>query len=82
MKLIHNPMRRGERPEPNPDGTLTAKGTGTNLWYFFAGNLGAGKPGALFLVRGLSTETLDENGVVPGSFEHHGYIENLCETLA
>ena len=67
---------------PNPDGTLTVKGTGTNLWYFFAGDLGPGEPGALFLVRGNSTEILDQGVPVPGSFEHSGYIENLCETLA
>ena len=69
--------------DPQPDGTIAAKGTGVNLWYFFPGMLGEGEPGALFLVKGLSTEVLDENGVpITGSFVHHGYIENLCETLA
>jgi hypothetical protein len=69
--------------DPLPDGSLAVKGTGTNLWYFLPGNLGEGEPGALFWVRGLSTEVLDSNGVpVTGSFEHHGSIENLCVTLA
>jgi hypothetical protein len=69
--------------DPQPDGSIAAKGTGVNLWYFFPGNLGEGEPGALFLVKGLSTEMLDPNGeVVTGSFVHHGSIENLCTTLA
>jgi hypothetical protein len=68
---------------PGPDGTTVAKGTGTNLWYFFPGMLGEGAPGALYWVRGLSEEILDANGIpVTGSFVHHGAIENLCETLA
>jgi hypothetical protein len=68
---------------PLEDGSLAVKGTGVNFWYFFAGNLGEGAPGAVFLVKGLSTELLDLNGeVVTGSFEHHGSIENFCETLA
>ena len=62
---------------------MGVKGTGVNLFYFFPGNLGAGEPGALFLVKGLSTEVIDPNGeVVTGSFVHHGFIENLCITLA
>ena len=69
--------------DPLADGLLAVKGTGVNLWYFFPGNLGEGEPGALFLVKGLSTEVIDPNGnVVVGSFEHHGSIENLCTTLA
>jgi hypothetical protein len=68
---------------PNPDGTLSVKGTGINLWYFFPGDVSEGAPGALYWVRGLSEEILDANGVpVPGTFVHHGAIENLCETLA
>jgi len=68
---------------PNADGTISAKGTGTNLWYFFPGMLSEGAPGALLWVRGLSEETLDANGIpITGSFTHHGAIENLCETLA
>jgi hypothetical protein len=68
---------------PHEDGSLDAKGTGVNLWYFFPGNLGVEEPGALFLVKGLSTELLDPSGnVVTGSFVHHGFIENLCTTLA
>jgi hypothetical protein len=27
---------------PNPDGTLTVKGTGVNIWFFFPGDLGPG----------------------------------------
>ena len=67
---------------PNPDGTTSVKGTGVNLWYFFPGMLGEDAPGALFLVKGLSEEVLDANGIpVTGSFSHRGSIENLCETL-
>jgi hypothetical protein len=69
--------------DPLPDGSTAVKGTGTNLWYFFPGQVEEGAPGALFWVRGLSTEILDPNGVpVTGTFEHHGSIENLCVTLA
>ena len=69
--------------DPRPDGSLGVKGTGVNLFYFFPGNLGAGEPGALFLVKGLSTEVIGADGaVVTGSFVHHGSIENLCTTLA
>ena len=69
--------------DPRPDGSLDVKGTGVNLWYFFPGNLGEGEPGALFLVKGLSTEVIGPDGaVVTGSFVHHGSIENLCTTLA
>jgi hypothetical protein len=69
--------------DPRPDGSLDVKGTGVNLFYFFAGNLGEGEPGALFLVKGKSTEVIDPNGeVVTGSYVHHGSIENLCLTLA
>jgi hypothetical protein len=68
---------------PLEDGSLAVKGTGVNIFYFFPGDLGPGAPGAAFLVKGLSTEVLDPSGVfVTGSFEHHGYIQNLCETLA
>lgn len=68
---------------PLEDGSLAVKGTGVNFWYFFAGNLGEGAPGALFLVKGLSTEVLDPTGnVVTGSFVHRGSIENFCVTLA
>jgi hypothetical protein len=68
---------------PLPDGSTEVKGTGVNLFFFFEGNLGEGEPGALFLVKGDTTELLDPDGIpVPGSFEHHGFIENLCLTLA
>jgi hypothetical protein len=68
---------------PLPDGSTEVKGTGVNLFFFFAGNLGEGEPGALFLLKGKTIEILDPGGVpVPGSFEHHGFIENLCVTLA
>jgi hypothetical protein len=69
--------------DPRADGSLDVKGTGVNLWYFFPGNLGEGEPGALFLVKGLSTEVIGPDGaVVTGSFVHRGSIENLCVTLA
>jgi len=69
--------------DPQPDGSLDVKGTGVNLFYFFPGNLGEGEPGALFLVKGLSTEVIGPDGnVVTGSFVHHGSIENLCTALA
>jgi hypothetical protein len=68
---------------PNADGTTTVKGTGTNVWYFFANQTAPGAPGAVYLVRGLSTEVVDATGTpITGTFTHHGYIENLCDTLA
>jgi hypothetical protein len=68
---------------PNADGTLTLKGTGRNVFYFFAGELGPGQPGALLLLTGHTTEQFDANfNVVPGSFVHSGGVTNLCPVLA
>ena len=68
---------------PNADGTTTVKGTGTNIWYFLANQTAAGAPGAVYLVRGLSSEVVDATGTpITGTFTHSGYIESLCDTLA
>jgi hypothetical protein len=68
---------------PNADGTTTVKGTGTNIWFFFPNQTAAGAPGAVYLVRGLSSEVVDAAGTpITGTFTHRGYIENLCDTLA
>jgi hypothetical protein len=68
---------------PNDDGTTNVRGTGTNIWYFFPGQIAPGSPGAVYLVRGLSTEIVDASGVpITGTFHHSGYIEDLCVTLA
>jgi hypothetical protein len=68
---------------PNADGTTTVKGTGTNIWFFFPNQTAAGAPGAVYLVRGLSSEVVDAAGTpITGTFTHSGYIENLCDTLA
>ena len=47
-------------PHPtNPDGTTSIKGTGQNIFYFFAGDLGPGRPPALLLLDGRTTELID-----------------------
>ena len=68
---------------PNADGTFTLKGTGRNIFYFFANQLGPGEPGALLLLTGKTTELFDAGfNLVPGSFEHSGGVQNLCPVLA
>jgi|GraSoiStandDraft_46_1057282.scaffolds.fasta_scaffold190149_2 hypothetical protein len=48
-----------------------------------ANQTAAGAPGAVYLVRGLSSEVVDATGTpITGTFTHSGYIENLCDTLA
>src|SRR5262245_61521678 len=66
----------------NPDGTTSVKGTGQNIFYFFAGDLGAGKPPALLLLDGLTTELIDATFTHVLSFEHHGRTTDLCALLA
>jgi hypothetical protein len=63
--------------------TLYLRGEGTNLVFFFPGELGPDSPGALYLVHGLFTETLNLlTGPVPGSFTTTGSVEDLCAALA
>ena len=66
----------------NADGTWNVKGTGTNVFYFFPGDLGPGRPGALLRLEGLTLETISADFSVVLSFTHAGKSENLCETLA
>lgn len=66
----------------NPDGTWAVKGTGTNAFYFFPGDLGPGQPGALLKLEGLTLETISESFDTILSFRHAGKTENLCDTLA
>lgn len=68
---------------PNPDGTLTVSGRGRTLFFFFPGDLGPGKPGALLYMTGLVVETLTGDFSATLSFRHEGgTTEDLCETLA
>lgn len=63
--------------------TLFLRGTGTNLIFFSPGERGPGSPGALYLVHGLFTETLNlVTGPVPGSFTTTGSVTDLCAALA
>jgi len=66
----------------NPDGTTSVKGTGQNIFYFFAGDLGPGRPPALLLLDGLTTELIDATFTHVLSFEHHGRTTDLCALLA
>jgi hypothetical protein len=63
--------------------TLYLRGEGTGLIFFFPGELGPDQPGALYLVHGLFTETLNLlTGPVPGSFTTKGSVTDLCAALA
>ena len=67
---------------PNSDGTLTLKAAGPLLLFFFPGELGAGRAGAILSTTGLVTErvTADFSHII--SFSHpHGTTEDLCQTL-
>lgn len=66
----------------NADGTIAVKGTGTNAFFFFRGDLGPGQPGALLQLEGLTLETLNADQTQVLSFSHSGKSENLCDTLA
>jgi hypothetical protein len=66
----------------NSDGTATLKATGPTLFFFFAGDLGEGRDGALLRMTGLVTERLSRNLTELISFSHpHGTTEDLCRTL-
>jgi hypothetical protein len=68
----------------NSDGTATLKATGPTLFFFYPGNLGEGRDGALLRMTGLVTERLsaDLTELIPDSFSHpHGITEDLCQTL-
>jgi hypothetical protein len=68
---------------PNEDGTVSVKGTGNTLFFFFPGDLGEGEPGALLRMTGLVQEVLPADFSAIISFSHRGgTTENLCETLA
>lgn len=68
---------------PNPDGTLTVSGRGPTLFFFFPGDLGPGKPGALLYMTGLVVERVTGDFSAILSFRHNGgTTEDLCETLA
>ena len=67
---------------PNANGTLTLKGTGRGLLFFFPGELGPGRPGALLSTTGLVVETLSADFTQVLSFSHQqGTTEDLCQTL-
>jgi hypothetical protein len=68
---------------PNADGTLTVTVVGQGGVFFFPGDLGPGSPGMMLVINGRLTETIDANGVVPGSVSYHGSPAiDLCQTLA
>jgi len=79
-------IRRNSGPifvTPNADGTVTVKGAGQTLFFFFPGDLGVGEPGALLFMTGLVVETLPADFSAILSFSHKGgTTENLCTTLA
>jgi hypothetical protein len=69
---------------PNADGTTSVRVEGRNLVFFFPDQLAAGAPGALFLTKGLATETVDSATGVPlqGSFATASSATDLCAALA
>ena len=68
---------------PNPDGTLTVRGRGKTLFYFFPGDLGPGEPGALLYMTGFVVERVSGDFSALLSFQHQGgTTEDLCTTLA
>jgi hypothetical protein len=70
--------------KPNPDGTtVTMRGAGRFIWWFFPGDLGEGEPGALLLTTGLSVQTAPlDVSTITSFMRKGGTTENLCETLA
>jgi hypothetical protein len=67
---------------PNADGTVTLKATGPFLFFFFPGELGAGRAGAILRTTGLVTERLSADFSQVISFSHpNGTTEDLCRTL-
>ncbi len=70
-------------PDSADPTTLYLRGEGNNLVFFFPGQLGPDSPGALYLVHGLFTETLNLlTGPVPGTFVTSGSVTDLCAALA
>ncbi len=68
---------------PNSDGTLTVTGRGPTLFFFFPGDLGPGKPGALLYMTGRVVERVTGDFSAILSFRHQGgTTEDLCKTLA
>ena len=68
---------------PNADGTLNVKGTGSTLFFFFAGDLDPEFHFALLHMTGLVEETVNADFTEVLAFEHRGgTTENLCDTLA
>jgi hypothetical protein len=66
----------------NEDGTITLKVRGRSLFFFFPGDLGPGRPGALLYMTGLVVEVAAADFSTIISFSHpHGTTQNLCETL-
>jgi hypothetical protein len=67
---------------PNADGTVALKATGRFLFFFFPGEIGPGRDGALLLTTGLALETLSADFSRIISFSHpNGTTEDLCQTL-
>ena len=67
---------------PNPNGTLSVRGTGPTVFFFFPGDLGPGEPGALLYVRGQLRETVNaEFTAVVGPVTIRGRVQNICDTL-
>ena len=67
---------------PNSDGTFTVKASGRTLFFFFAGDLGEGRDGALLRMTGLVVEAVSADFTQLISFKHSsGTTEDLCQTL-
>jgi hypothetical protein len=70
---------------PHGDGSTTIRAVGRSLFYFLAGDLGAGEPGALWYMNGVFVERFTFEGDVFTLISHkliRGTREDLCETLA
>jgi hypothetical protein len=70
---------------PHGDGSTTIRAEGRSLFFFFAGDLGAGESGALWYMNGLFMERFTFDGETFTLHSHkqiRGTRENLCETLA
>ncbi len=69
---------------PNSDGSRTVTATGNSLFFFQTGDLGAGRAGVLWWIRGrfVETITIDNTGKFHLiSYSSRGKVTDMCKAL-